>query len=380
MVYALATSLLIILTYVHKIGGKSDYYSSKWGMLLLIGALFLSYKIWKKYHWSAAFVFGYFSISSINIFSNYANQYESYNYISKLVLMQYGAVGLVSYILIYFLVNEIKQKDYAVLNNFLGLVCLVDALYVILQWYLGYTFPHIGGLWANVGVNGVFIAVLCPFLFNSRLKYLFPVVIASILLSKTSVALGTLCVVLGSYCLLQTKYGLLKRCLLCITIVASLFFVASRYDADLYSDSRRFELYKAYVAQFSKQEKTFSKTTVKYLTGWGVGSFPLQGVISQQKFGAQDVGWAQWAHSDWLQLFLEGGLIGFILCVNLFMFVLWRSRKDAVLCSQVLGYGASMVFLYPVHYPIHAFFMLYLIKRSFCPRSKLTLSEPLCFF
>lgn len=92
----------------------------------------------------------------------------------------------------------------------------------------------------------------------------------------------------------------------------------------------------------------------KILFGNGSGTgqiiFPTQGIIEHKPK------WVFWAHSDYVQLLFENGVIGLAAFGVLLYFLLKRSLSRPLLFSAVVGYAVCMIFNSPSHHALHAFF------------------------
>lgn len=93
--------------------------------------------------------------------------------------------------------------------------------------------------------------------------------------------------------------------------------------------------------------------------GAGLGSFSVIGNELSKNLPGRFI----WLHSDWAQLAFEQGMIGLALTIGFFVFLLWKSwyRKD--LFFGILLFGAYGCFNMPLHYPIAALYLSYLINQ-----------------
>ena len=345
----------------------------KWALLMFLGSIIFGVKLFRKYHWSLAVLFVYMCGSAIYTFHWPYNTYQSQGLFSKVMLAQLSVLALISIIFISILLAELDLKDIMTLESFFVLLVLVNSVVVIYQWINGNPFHRRGGLFDNIGMNGILMAFTYPLLIDSNLlkksgigyiiALLLPII--AILCTKSSVPVGVVIIGIMVYLIFKFKNIILKISIPTLIGIIILLTAYITNKKDLFDDSQRFGLYKIQYNEWVKSEKI--------LFGHGLGTYPFFGLQNQIKNqymvkgqGQKVTGeYAMWLHNDWLQLLLETGVIGFILFVVAAFFSIYYALLNPKLIACLLSYMSSMLFYYPNHFAIHAFFGCWLIAYIF---------------
>lgn len=98
--------------------------------------------------------------------------------------------------------------------------------------------------------------------------------------------------------------------------------------------------------------------------GSGPGTFKFYGPMIQATQGWKYGDWWLWAHSDWIQVYLELGVIGLVLAMGTFFTVLKASFNRPLLFGAVASYGAIMLGNYPCHIAMTALLGFWLVFES----------------
>lgn len=70
-------------------------------------------------------------------------------------------------------------------------------------------------------------------------------------------------------------------------------------------------------------------------------------------------------HNDWLQMLVEGGFIGFGLCVYVFIAALRGARFQIEVACSLVGFAIVMMFYSPLRFAIGQLFIVYLLTEAF---------------
>lgn len=83
--------------------------------------------------------------------------------------------------------------------------------------------------------------------------------------------------------------------------------------------------------------------------GSGLGTFKLWGSTVQQLAHFMEGRWFLWAHNDWLQIFFELGIIGGVLAISVFVYILKKAWGQPALFGAIVSFGVIMLGNYPMH-------------------------------
>lgn len=95
----------------------------------------------------------------------------------------------------------------------------------------------------------------------------------------------------------------------------------------------------------------------RWIFGMGLGSFRHWGPELQMLHQFEVGNWWLWAHSDWVQIFFELGIVGLGLSLVCFLRLLWLSfiRRDAISVALLVPLGVVMCGNYPLRLGEFAF-------------------------
>lgn len=79
-------------------------------------------------------------------------------------------------------------------------------------------------------------------------------------------------------------------------------------------------------------------------------------------------GWTQanvftWMHSDWIQILMELGILGLVLCVLVAISALWKSRFNVTTRCAIAAFITAMAINMPIHWPMTAIVGWILLKH-----------------
>lgn len=253
---------------------------------------------------------------------------------------------------------------------FAGLV-VVDALYVINSWRIGFALPGgrgYTGLLDYCGMNGTLMALGCAFLIPQfKSNYLLvrtqlislTIVIAAIILSKTAIPFGVIGIVIAGNLFVQNR-KLLGFVL--FPIFMSLLIGYATVGSKMADSSRRFEAYSIFMSFLKNEKKLTFGTSLGTLRDWA----PT--IQYRAKFMVDGHGGWVWdkLHSDFLQLWFEQGWISFLMIIALYFQCLYRAYKmrDASLFSLGIGLGGAASLNYPLRYFSTSALVAYFIVAS----------------
>lgn len=133
-------------------------------------------------------------------------------------------------------------------------------------------------------------------------------------------------------------------------------------------DGQRFKAYKIFLGH------QFNDSLPIQLFGYGPGSFEVVSQLIQYKTrflinvdpnGNVTAGWL-WLHmhSDWLQFIFEYGIVGFLLIIATTVTLHNRIRDNEMLLILFYGCATSMVFDFPLRYPLLPLLTIFLFASS----------------
>lgn len=380
MAYLLSGTLFLISIFNIDTPKGKEHLLCKWSLLMGLAVLIMGYKIYKKYHWSLGICFAYFGCLAIYTFQWPYNNYFGYHNTIKIVINNSAALAFISLICVYFIIEKLKLEDLVKMKPFFIIITLLNSAIVLTQYLKGNNWYLRGGLFDNVSINGCIIGACYPLLLESnfidrmllkKIKFtelkillrgiilLLPIL--AIMCAMSSVAVGVLAVGVAAY-----SYAWIKNIVLKILVPISLFigimlFGYASNPKEMFKDSKRFELFRIQYNNWNELGQ--------HAFGYGTGSYLYFGVKTQveNKFmiskrnGRYEGSYNLWLHSDWIQLLLEGGIIGILLILNIAFFLVFKSWNNPAIFACLLAYMSSMLFHYPIHYPIHALFGSWLI-------------------
>jgi O-antigen ligase len=277
-----------------------------------------------------------------------------------------GATFTVFLILVILL--AIKRESLERLEELFAASCVANSVFVLYQVFRG-DVP--GGFLGNPSMNGTFIALTFPLLnIKSEVNqydhlslgdalekhslrmhwdaFCVFIPILAIFCTGQSVPVGTFAVIVVASIFLMDHPSLTRERLgakisVALGFLGSVVVVALWKIPDFFHSSGRFQIWKADLDWLFKNGYWFS--------GTGLGTYFMFGPHVQTEYHIGEGNWFWVAHNDWLQVFFELGLVGFLLYLLLFCATLIRFYKPtrAYLTISLIGYGASAVFNFPSH-------------------------------
>lgn len=249
-------------------------------------------------------------------------------------------------ILIVFILFYIPKRY---LNRITLATCLILTASCFLAIFFGFS-----GLLTGVSFDAALLSLLIIVLFyNENLGGLWVLSILGILIATMYVSNGmTAFLILCSYALgwmfIESKKGFL---IFVVLLMASLK-KNIRYFTE--NSNGRYEMWDAYLTYWTKN---FS-----VLSGSGPGSFEQIGPLIPVN-GIRYI----WAHNDWLQIFLEYGLIGLLIFICLYGFLLFKSyaNQNYAVFMGLIGFGTCMMLYSPFRVLFGVIFFVWLARSAF---------------
>ena len=365
--------IIFIAAFKYNLNGNDDWWWSAWALSCLFGLIMLSIELFKRIHWSVVVLLFWSILSWIFIVPWYDNFYTNINPSLRSIIAYHSSHGTMClmFLIFIFLFN---YKRLNVFRNAFLTLCVANSIYVICQWINGNQFLFRGGFCGNASINGCLIAFTYPlvldFCFHQRTKLqehinilsksiMIIAPIVAIFCTKTSVPAGTLLVATSSFLFFRIRNIKLKI-IIPVIIISLILLTGYLIDpSNFFDDAARFKLYDIAIDSF------FTYRNIWF--GSGTATFPFFGIVNQQNANVMVGSWAIWLHNDWIQIMYENGIIGLGLALSTFIFFIWYAIKKSkyTILSCGLAYAASMVFDYPMHYPLQAMFGIFLICEIF---------------
>lgn len=350
----------------------------KWFFVCGSCLVFISSIFYRKYGIIYCLLFLVVSMSALYAFA-YREAYDNNTLIllgveRKDLMVSMMAIGkvasytLCSFLLLNFCFLFFRAKDVTRFESLMAFFCILDSLLVLFQFFTEPVATHRGGFLGNPSMNGCFIAFTYPFLcFQHRQKLSIPhltstfkkfflciVPVAAIIMSDASIPIGVFAAVFSAFILCyfkRIKYGIFSFLFLFLVGITFLYFQTDPSNP-IFFTSGRIGIWKQVLGWFVVHGNLI------FGEGSGVSQILIPLIQKSQMPVDLKIDWVQWwlwMHSDWLQLFFENGVVGFLLGAILYAQALTRSyKKSPYLFSAVVGVGVTATANFPVHFPIHA--------------------------
>lgn len=337
----------------------------QWALFLGAAICLWSY-YWVKPNFGAfaAGLLGYLSLSSIFTWVFVENRYLTINPYDQMALRYFSTDSIARMLIILvplFLFSERKSQFELAGNIFFKMFLYANSMWVLLSFLIHHC-KHsnsCGGIGNPSIIIGASVCMLPAIVPAWRKEwYLVALVAISVLLSKSSVALGLLGVYLA-YLLLQERLYWLVALLAPLPLIAGHFMLGDRM---LFSSGDRFMIWSYMMPKWATWQN------LPFGTGFGtyhVFSINLQAV---QKVASGSY-WNT-LHNDWLQMLFEGGVIGGMLMVGTYFSALYRTmaREKFSIAMSILLFGIYLGVNPGLHHAIPSLFGAWLficaLKRA----------------
>ena len=357
---------------------EGSYWHPKWAVLLAVSAVYYSYLIGRKTHWSVGLTLCYTLLSGLWIAVWPDNQYafltdpniirtkemELKNLLTDLTMERNTLLSIFCVVSVTSIFSIIRRKTIPMLVGAFSYLCLFDSLLVIYEALNGATPFERGGFFGNASINSTFIAILWPIYaleenyknpfidtpysipYSFLYKFLAGIPILAIMLSGSSMGFLTLCVGVATYFCFKfyPRLRYPKTILLGLS-GASLLAGRAVLGPDLWSDSGRLAVI--------KNGWKFLTNTDQLLLGVGQGTTQifLPSMLHRMHLerGDKTGYYFFFFHSDWFQILWEQGIIGVALFSIMVYFVLMKLWKQPILIASAMAYCFAMVGNFPLH-------------------------------
>jgi hypothetical protein len=172
-------------------------------------------------------------------------------------------------------------------------------------------------------------------------------VLASVISTRSATGAVVLLVVLISYMSIWKSY-LYAAAAAFVSFGVSFLLQGS----ELFNDSGRIIAWKNYIKWWSSE--------ANILFGTGVSTFDSICSFIDNGTGTIFV----WAHNDYLQLLIDGGIIGVSLFAVYYLSILFKVRNNPVLFSCLAGFGACGLTYSPMHFVASQVIVCYLLIKA----------------
>lgn len=224
--------------------------------------------------------------------------------------------------------------------------------------------PNNGRMFGNPSMEASLLACLMPFVIGflkDRLKWkhwllrfcilgVWLITLLAIYRTKASVPWGVLGVVSAALLIAEskTKRTLLVSGITIATLAISMILVGLHaLGKDFWDQNGRLEIW--------QMAWNWSKSHGQLLLGTGFSTTQVLVPVEQMITGHFNNAYFMWLHNDWLQLFLEGGIVGFVFFTLAFSRLVYVTWKKPVLFASFMGFVTMGLFNYPLRMPIHCF-------------------------
>lgn len=246
---------------------------------------------------------------------------------------------------VFFLSLQKEGKERAV--TALRWIVMLECVIVIWSKYIAKRSPW--GLLLTSTMDGMFLGMTLPWMFSYRGKliYLFRVLpIVTIFVTDSAIGEGAMVLSLVLMYSKQWRY---------LIVALGLAFTSILVNPNLFNDSKR-------VVAWIWTMKWWG-ANANHLFGTGIGTYWSLSYHVQKSMGVMNEGDALYTflHNDWLQCLFELGILGLILVSAFYIQLLWVSRKNKVLLSSLVVYGACAFLNFPVRNIVSASYGMLLI-------------------
>lgn len=363
MQYILFSSLALIAASLHLNG---DYMYFQWSIGLGFCVFPIAHYVTRRLGMWMGVAVGYFGIYSVYIIMNSHGRYASYPEVLRDSLSASASLALIFSILLLFGALHMPRRFLDSMRVAIPTLTTCNALYAIHSAITGFRLGGGNGYTSFLdyaGMSSTLMALGCAFLVPEKkdapLAYklkIFALCIsfAGIVVSKGAIAFG----VLGLICASRIRRVW--------PMVACLLAGGAVVGSKMINSSNRFDAYKVFVTHQIKMGSAG--------LGSGPGSFPvlaptiqmMNNFMMEVVDGKMKGWWWPWLHSDFLQIFTELGIFGFVLSVYVYgsALICALKSKDYDLFSLGVGLGGAALLNYPFRYFSTAFLVVYFLVQA----------------
>ena len=350
-----------------------DYYNHRWALLLFILSAGYCYFIGKRTHWSVGTALIIPLLSGVWILKFIYNQYYLVPQIMADHLRIYAGTALVCLLLISSILSSMNSKHREKLEIGLGLVCIVNSLYIIFEHLSGMHWTKAGGMFDNPSLGACFIGFTYPlWLFkdvefydrfiNSIEKFSMRVFIfiwvafipiLAIFLTRSSMGLAAIMTSLVVFYFLNFKS--LKAKILSFSIITTIGLGGGFWalGKELFDTNLRIQIWTKAMQYWWENPHGL----VDKWFGAGLGSWQRFGPSIQINNGiTTKTGYFIFMHSDFLQLIFEIGIFGTtgVLILIYQCLTISIQNKQYYLTAAFCAFLVVSLGNVSIHFPVHA--------------------------
>lgn len=351
-----------------------DAYWPAWMMVYTFMAVYTSWIVADKIHWSAGVVTGSHLLSSIWVFANRDNIYSNIEPLTKVSLHSISAQSGFAFLIMGFVLMNIKKCRFLDIFDGLHLLLIVHSTMIIGEHIFGAIQLAPAGLMANTSMAATLCGILFPLVLNEMvsrrtvLSVIYAVLpVVAIWLCESSMGYLTLMAGTGIYLFGHTLKAspmtshMLKWLLPTVAAFGlGHYFVGSTYFASI----DRFEAWPMFMKWWF--------ANASELTGTGNDSFMVFGPYIQTINNFEIGQWWIWMHSDWLQLLFEQGIAG-LSCVMVMVYCLLKrlfQYGEWLYLAIVSSYCVAAIGNYPTQVGLTGFIGMALVIYGFKSTNK----------
>lgn len=368
MILLTTLSLLVIGLFAQ----DPDHWHSQimWGQIVV--CIWVAYILYKRTHLLAGLAFVYFTSYSIYCC------FRATNFSSPHIDIQSVFDGATARSLLFFLFCTVpfifmKKEFFPDVLSGLKSFAFINAIVMIFHRFFMTGQPGVAliaatGMIGMDSVDGTFLAIMFPFFIFSESRVREDnhlaalVLIFAMFLAKSSTVFGILCAYVLAFIFFKMKKSL-GNLLLLVVGGLSVIPVGRLYlESDLLNDNGRHRILVLSLEMLHNIASTTHglEKIGKYLLGLGTGSFIVAMRLLQGK-GA----FFAWLHNEFAQVFFEQGIIGLLLLLSVYFYLLWKQRRNLPMWLMILGSGIAMLLQPCFRYFLFAFPLAFLTRLSF---------------
>jgi hypothetical protein len=324
------TSVLIILVFVFFSNFFGDYFTHKWAIAGLIGILFVSIHLWKNYGKTESIAFTYLAGMSW-LLASVPQFYPRDVFVLPLAFSSIRTLWTLMLFVAGVMFFRPSVKTWDILAWF-GLGC---AVVTIISQFLD--LPIIGP-GANLSVNCTLLSLFLPFTITNKNLIATVFILVAMIISHATSGLMAAGFVGITYMFLTRNWKIFFA--MAFIFILALFVTGSRA---LFSDSHRLNCWKVALMYWMDN--------FNGIVGSGPGSFKAIFPAYQKTSNQIGAGYFIWLHSDWLQAYLETGILGLISMLALVIKLLKRCYTTGLECELLflVAFSANMLTNFPMH-------------------------------
>jgi len=369
MIESLACLSILFLTSFY---WGEDFHGTRLIAALTIGAFWFAGILWRRVHPAAAILLEWVILSAAWHFAAPISPYSNYGEVAAIALGGASAAALATVLMTVVVLIFMRPMARGVLNAF-AVACLLDSVFVLIQWLSGGNTFERGGFLGNTSINACFIACTYPILKRRPIKpkdaigalwglWTLLVPISAIIVSRSNMALASLLAAFLVPMLLRPGLFSARDWRRTLVFFVILLLTAHHFmGAKMGDDNGRVLVWRTCLEWWMHHANIW--------VGTGIGTFATFGANIQRVFLHRDDGYLLWMHNDWLQILFELGIGGLLLALLTFGAAIWRAsrRQPLWIAASLAAFGTTMCGNYPLHLPMFGLLGGVLLALAFEP-------------